>query len=335
MKKVLTYLIVFGISIISFEIYLRYSGIVSPMDTTVNNQKDDRYFMKNKVSYTFKESFGILKTDNQNTITYPNKNTDSENINFFGTSMTVASEVFPRHHFGSYIANNSKYSVNNYAVHGMDIYSVFARYLENRENVKNQKNYIFISAERFPDTKYDPFFLVPDFTKNPITVKNKESKKSSLSKKKVYPFMQNSSLLTLANKVRSIISRGLAPSILLDKFYFKSDKNTEKASYKKPKINKDEILKMLEVWKNDNVKFVFLGNIETTNLNKEQIEFANECVSLLKLSGIEYFDFSKELPKDIPSRKAFYFHSVTKEYGHFNKDAHKYFAEKILPFIKD
>jgi hypothetical protein len=333
MKKIVQFIGVFILGLVIIEAYLQLTNIVSPMDTTLVGDSQERYFMKNKVSFTFKESFGILKSDGKNTLTFGKK--DGKPLSFFGTSMTVASEVFPRQHFANLIGEEKGFSIRNFAVHGMDIYSIFGRYIQVKDQIDPKNTYVFISAERFPDTKYEAFFSVPEWENGKMTLVDQGSKASSQGKVKVYPLMQNSSILTLSNRVRSIISRGMAPSILLDKFYFDfSSKNQKTGVYKEPLVNKSDILRMLNTLKKDGVKLVFLGNIEVASLSKQQLNFAKSCLEMVKESGIEYFDFYSVLPQDIEERKAFYRHPVTKDYGHFNKQGHQFFAEKIKDFIQ-
>lgn len=338
MKKILTFILVFSVCLLLSDIYLKYSGIVSPMDTTLDHKYTDRYFSKNKVSYTFKESFGILKTDNNNSISYFSKQSDDSNyhVNLLGNSMVVGSEVFPRHHFATKISDSLGINIQSFAIHGMDIFSTFARYidLKNQGLLKGQKTFVILPASFFYDTQYDPFYRIPSFVEDKIEIIDKPTKINSKQKQRVYPYMQASSLLTLSSKVISILSRGKLFNILFDKFYFTLSKTENETQFnKKESLKKKEILMMLNIWKNENVSFVYLGSLLKNETTKVQTDFSNECLALLVESGINYFDFSETLPQPISKAKSLYYHPVTKDYGHFNKDGHQYFSNQLIPFI--
>lgn len=290
------------------DVIFQQSKIISGLHVQVN--KKGTYFRSQFHAYFFNEGVGIQYTDSNGIMTFlPGQ---SKTWNLYGDSYIEALQVFQRHHFANTLAKNKEVTIQNFGQSSMNFESMYARYFQVKDKHRAEKHLFFISSDDFDTDDIGDFLALPTFTDSDLILENTSFNYQQTLKRQVERNLQNSSTLMLAKSDLRQIKNGQTQTILFDKLITKPNLENHSQDLVKPK-RVVQLLKRLN--QEPNVVFIYRG----------KIPLSSTYFNYFKSAGIQLVNLQKAMDES-EQNKSFYYHKVTKTYGHWNREAHQFIA---------
>lgn len=308
--NILKFVCTFLVSIFILEVFLSYSKIGQKYLTEISKD-NERYFRKNMQDFFYKESFGIIKTNEEGIIEYkPKSGIVKKNINLYGDGFLESMQVFPRLHFGQALADKKDYFIRNFGISGLDIYTIAQRIKKTQDENPSDLNIIFLSIKDFKYYPYDPYFPKVKIEENELVLSKSPENKDL--KVKLIPYFTHSTLLNSINLIRrDFNSKWLYNKFIQHPAKIKPKYPTTTNAYFK--YNKKEVNTILRELKKHNILVVYIAG--TGNESEIVKNFKELQIPLLNLE--EKYREENIKPKDL------YYFPSTKTSGHWNLFAHK------------
>lgn len=321
-KKIITFIISFIIVIVCIEIWLNYSKIGQKYLTTFGLH-NERYFRPNMNDFFYKESFGIIKTNEYGFIDYKSQTSSpKKTINLYGDGFLESMQVFPRLHFGQKIADQHNFYLRNFGISGLDLYTIYNRMKKNEQQFPSDIDVVFLSIKDFKYYNYDDYFPKASVVNDSIKLGNIPVNKDL--KAKLVPVFQSATLINSINLVR----RQINPHFIQSKLFShpaKIKENYPSVSSNKYPFKRDEVKMILSDLKKRKILFVYIGGLG------DEVEI----VKLFDELNIPLLNLEEVYRKENVSYKDLYYFPSTKTSGHWTVFAHQKLEKWIVDKLKD
>lgn len=335
-KNIIFFLFGIFISILFFELYFKVAEIKLPFKTIdVNVGKS---YQSNALIHENKENLYLGETNPYGFVgNYTLKKPENTfRIAVFGDSFVEGFQVFEKHKFVNiaekHLNKNSKINVEvlNFSISNAVLPDIYIRKKRLAEKFDIDLFVYFLDSYDLILPSQSPLNSVElDFSTNPLTIKNVNSK-SIASYYKLEPIIDNSSCFNLLLDTYFLYNRNELNQILFDKFYFKEDIKYDYSYY-------DSIFKNLP---ESTTKIITDLNMENSVFIFREDIHKDLKTSLQKLPNfqIPIIETKPVLDSLIKNGVRPYFWENSHTEGHFNYKANesigKFISKKLKPYVK-
>lgn len=296
------------VTLVVIDVVFQQSKIITGLHVKVNEK--GTYFRSDFHGLHFNEGVGVQYTDSDGLVTYSPGHKESWNL--YGDSYIEALQVFQRHHFAQTLSEQRQITIKNLGQSNMNFESMYARYFQIKDQFPAQKHIFFISSDDFDTDDIGESLALPQFDDSNILVKNVQFVYHPTLKRTIEKQFENSSTLMLVKSDLRQVKNGQTQEILFDKFYTENKSVSNLSDLVKPK----RVVQLLKALNQEpNVVFVYRGKKVMTERYR----------NLFKEAHIDIIDLQDAMEAS-GDYENYYYHKVTKTYGHWNREAHQFIS---------
>lgn len=310
-KHIILFCTFFSISLLGLDLIFQNSKIISGIQSSYNPSFDFQ-LKKNYKAYFFNEGFGVYYSDSSGLLSYnPNQEIS---YNFYGDSYIEAQQVFQRHHFGEIVADSLGVTIRNFGQSAMNLEGMFSRYFNVKDKYPAQKHVFFISDDDFDTDDLKNFIALPQFNLADSVLNYSLDLRPFGLKQKIENSLGNSAILALARQDLKIIRSNNFKHMVFDKF---SPSPLKTNRIYTDLIRPNRVQNLLNILSSEpNVIMVYRGKRPLSKAYKTYFEN----------SGFNPINLEQHFQEN-GGNNLYYYHGVTKSYGHWNLEGHKLIGE--------
>jgi len=322
MKKTAAFFISLLVSLIFLELYLQVSEIQTPLIVYYDDKKGRQYY-PNKIDASYKEGFGLSKTNELGYFfpTYKKKTENDFSISLISDSYINARYMFDRHHLRSLLekklnhnmVGNKTYRVLRFGQVGGKLSDFYIQYIQESKKYDNELTFIFIDNEDLIFTKET---LVPSL----VIDNNKIKIDYSFNTTERYILMKKMMSLSNSSVLRLVWNSYKQRDLFLSKIFGINNLSPDKVKGSPvflSEINK----KIFNELKKEKVVLVFKHKIDIS------------VVNYLKKNKVNYLNLEPVFERMKKNGVDPYYWKGSKKHGHWNHAAQIEISNFLYDYI--